>query len=48
MKRRYLYSILVCVPGPVVSLIITLVVFGAAAGVLWIFIFGDNPSAGIH
>jgi hypothetical protein len=43
MKRRYLYAVLVGVPGLIVSLILTLILFGFAAGVLWIFVFGDNP-----
>jgi hypothetical protein len=43
MKRRYLYSILVGVPGIVVSLILTFVLFGFTAGMLWLFVFGDNP-----
>ena len=43
MKRRYLYSLLVGVPGLVVCLLITYVYFGVAAGVLWISIYRDNP-----
>jgi hypothetical protein len=43
MKRRYVYSILVGVPGLIVSLLISAVVFGMAAGALWLFVFGDNP-----
>jgi len=43
MKRRYLYCLLVGVPGLVVCLLITYVYFGVAAGVLWIFIYRDNP-----
>ena len=42
MKRRYIYSILVGVPGLAVSLIISIVVLGFAAGFLWLFVFGDN------
>jgi hypothetical protein len=43
MKKRYLYSILFGVPGFFVSLIISFVIFGAAAGILWIYFFGDSP-----
>jgi hypothetical protein len=43
MKKRYLYSVLFGIPGFFVSVIISFVVFGSAAGVLWIFVFGDNP-----
>jgi len=43
MKKRYLYSILFGVPGFFVSLIISVVVFGVVAGILWIYVFGDNP-----
>jgi hypothetical protein len=42
MKKRYLYSLLFAVPGFFVSLIIAFALFGAAAGFLWIFVFGDN------
>jgi hypothetical protein len=43
MKKRYLYSVLFGIPGFFVSVIISFVVFGSAAGILWIFVFGDNP-----
>ncbi len=43
MKRRYIYSILVGVPGLIVSLIIAFVVSGFGIGVLWLFVLGDNP-----
>ena len=43
MKRRYIYSILFGVPGFFISLIISFVAFGFTAGVLWLFVFGDNP-----
>lgn len=43
MTRRYLYSLLVGVPGLVVCLLITYIYFGVAGGVLWIFIYRDNP-----
>jgi hypothetical protein len=43
MKKRYLYSLLFGIPGFFISAIISFLVFGAAAGLLWIFIFGDSP-----
>lgn len=42
MKKRYLYTLLFFLPGALFSLIAATLVFGAAAGVLWVFIFGDN------
>ena len=43
MKKRYLYSLLFGIPGFFVSGMISLVVFGAVIGILWIYVFGDNP-----
>ena len=43
MKKRYIYSILFGVPGFIISLMISFVVAGFAGGVLWIYIFGDDP-----
>ena len=43
MKRRYLYSILFGIPGLIVSAMLTLLLFGAATGFLWLFVFGDSP-----
>ena len=43
MKRRYLYLILFGVPGLILAAIIAVLAAGMAAGVLWIFVFGDNP-----
>ncbi len=43
MKKRHLYSILFGGPGFFFSLIISFLIFGATAGFLWIFVFGDNP-----
>jgi hypothetical protein len=42
MKKRYIYSLLFLVPGLIISLLITLAVFAAASGALWIYVFGDN------
>ncbi len=43
MKKRYIYSLLFGVPGLLVSLIVSVIAFGAVAGILWIYILGDNP-----
>ncbi len=43
MKKRNVYSILFGMPGFFISLILSFVIFGAAAGLLWIFVFGDEP-----
>jgi len=43
MKKRYLYALLFGIPGFFVSGIITLLVFGGVIGILWIYVFGDNP-----
>jgi hypothetical protein len=42
MKKRYLYSLLFGIPGFFVSAIISFLIFGATAGVLWIYFFGDS------
>jgi hypothetical protein len=43
MKKRYLYALLFGLPGFFVAGMIALFVFGASMGILWLFIFGDNP-----
>jgi len=43
MKRRYQYVLLFCVPALLASLIVAVLLFGAAAGALWLFVFGDSP-----
>ncbi len=43
MEKRYIYLLLFGAPGFFVSLIISYVVFGAAAGFLWLYAFGDDP-----
>jgi hypothetical protein len=42
MKKRYLYALLFGLPGFFISGIITLAIFGASLGILWLFVFGDN------
>src|SRR5688572_23537271 len=49
MRRRHLYVLLFSVPGLCAALLAGLAVFGAAAGVLWLFVYGDQtwpPAAG--
>ena len=43
MKKRYLYSLLFGIPGLFVAGILSILIFGALAGVFWTYIFGDNP-----
>ena len=43
MKKRYVYALLFGIPGFFVAAIISLVLFGALAGILWIYVFGDRP-----
>ncbi len=42
MKRRHLY-VLVALPALLASAAVALALFGAVAGLLWLFVFGDNP-----
>lgn len=42
MKARYSYPLLFLLPCTVVALLAAFVVVGAGAGVLWIFVYGDN------
>lgn len=43
MKKRYIYSLLFGIPGLFVAGMISILVFGLLSGVLWIYVFGDNP-----
>jgi hypothetical protein len=43
MKRRYVYVLLFGVPALLAALVVSLLLFAAAAGALWIFVLGDNP-----
>ena len=43
MKKRYLYLLLYSVPIVLASAVVAFAVFGAAAGILWLFLAGDNP-----
>jgi hypothetical protein len=43
MRKRYQYALLFGIPGLFVAGIISILVFGAFAGVLWMYVYGDNP-----
>lgn len=43
MKRRYLYALMYSVPAFIFSVVFMVVITAAIAGVLWLFVFGDNP-----
>ena len=43
MKRRYLYLLLFSVPIVLASAVVAFAVFGAAAGIVWLFLAGDTP-----
>jgi hypothetical protein len=43
MKRRYLYALLYSVPALMLAAVLTAVLVGATWGVLWLFVFGDDP-----
>jgi Na+-driven multidrug efflux pump len=43
MQRRYLYVLMFSVPALLASLMLSVAVLGAAAGVLWVAVYGDDP-----
>jgi hypothetical protein len=43
MKKRYLYALLFGLPGLFIAGIVSLLVFGGILGILWLFVFGDDP-----
>jgi len=43
MRRRYSYVLFFAVPAFLASLVVSGLLFGAGAGALWLFVFGDNP-----
>lgn len=43
MKRRHLYMLVFALPALLASAAVALALFGAVAGMLWLFVFGDNP-----
>jgi hypothetical protein len=42
MKKRYLYTLLFGIPGLFVAGLISIFVFAAVTGLLWMYVFGDN------
>jgi len=43
MKRRHLYLLLFGVPALIAALLAGFVVLAGAAGVMWLFVYGDDP-----
>lgn len=43
MKKRYLYALLFGIPGLFIAGLLSILLFGVLAGILWLYIFGDNP-----
>lgn len=43
MKKRYIYALLFGIPGFLISLGLSVGFSGFGAGILWLFVFGDNP-----
>lgn len=43
MKTRYSYPLLFLLPSVMVAFLVAFVVVVAGAGVLWIFVYGDDP-----
>ncbi len=42
MKARFSYPLLFLLPSMMVSAVVAVLVVGAGAGVLWIFVYGDD------
>jgi hypothetical protein len=43
VKARYLYPLLFLLPGAMLALLVAVGLTATGAGVLWIFVYGDNP-----
>jgi hypothetical protein len=43
MKKRYLYALLFGLPGFFIAGIAAILGFAALTGLLWLYVFGDNP-----
>jgi hypothetical protein len=43
MRRRHSYLLLFVVPAALCAAMAAVLVVGAAAGAMWIFVYGDNP-----
>ncbi|MBI1866380.1 MAG: hypothetical protein HYS02_01275 [Candidatus Staskawiczbacteria bacterium] len=42
MKKRYLYSLLLAMPGFFISIVISAILSGMALGFFWLYVFGDS------
>ncbi len=42
MKVRFLYPLMFLIPSAMAAILIGFVAAGAGAGILWIFVYGDN------
>ena len=43
MKKRYLYAVLFGIPALFAAGIVSIILFGGFLGILWLYVFGDNP-----
>jgi hypothetical protein len=43
MKKRYLYALLFGLPGLLIAGLAGIFGFAALTGILWLYVFGDNP-----
>jgi hypothetical protein len=43
MKKRHLYLLLFGLPALLASAVVSVVLFGAVAGLAWLFVLGDDP-----
>jgi len=43
MKARFAYPLAFFIPSAMAALLSAIVVGGAAGGILWLFVFGDDP-----
>ena len=46
MKKRYLYALLFGLPGLFIAGLISVLIFAAVTGLLWIYVLGDDPWPG--
>lgn len=43
MKKRHIYTLLFGIPGLFVAGVLSIVLFGGLTGILWLYVFGDDP-----
>lgn len=43
MKARFAYPLVFFIPSAMAAMLSAIVVGGAAGGILWLFVFGDDP-----